>query len=140
MTRLIVRGKPASLAAQVLNDVRYKSTVIKDVGKIIKKEIKQLCSDKTSSCLRSTKKSALIGFSWEKLFKEAEYAAPCLLQFLTISLAIKNGKNSKPIIGLFISVFCYFKRGSMNVLQKIIAIILYSGHCSKQVLYTDVIY
>lgn len=133
MTRLIVRGKPTSLAAQVFKDAQYKSSMIVEVGKNIKKEVKLLCSNKTSSCLRNTKKQDLIEFSWEKLFTEAQYLTPCLLQMLKSCLDIKSNKNSSSIIGMFISVLCYFRRSSMNILQRIVAVILYSGHCSKQV-------
>ena len=85
------------------------------------------------SILGMTKKNDLLSFKWEKIIQEAETVASCLLHVLKISPQTKNDKKtSTPIIGLIISILCYFRR-SMSIVQKVVSTILYAGHCSKQV-------
>ena len=39
------------------------------------------------------------------------------------------------ITGVIISIFTSFKRKLLNIFQKLVSVILYAGHCSKQVYY-----
>ena len=134
LTRLLIRGKPPSVACQVLKDPRYLSPLLLKMGRIIAKEVAVLCSDRVSSLLSSSKKNDFVTFKWEKLF-EVESHAPCLLKILTTALQTKNeNKTAVPLIGVIVSILCSFRRRSMNLIQKIVSVILYAGHCSKQVI------
>ena len=84
--------------------------------------------------LGKTRKEDLMCFKWNSVIREAEKFAPCLLSVLKVSLEIMNkAKASDPIIGFIISILCFYRRRSINAVQKIIAIILFAGHCSNKV-------
>ena len=107
--------------------------MVTEIGKVIRKEVKSLCSDKAASILKESDKSNLVQFTWEKVLAEIQLLAPTLLKLLQTVLEKKNLKSHIPIIGMITSILCHFHRNSVNCVQNIISIILYAGHCSKQV-------
>lgn len=137
LTRLLIRGKPQSVANQIMLDSRYCQSVLTRIGCVIGKEVASLCSDNLSSVLRKTEKENLMTFKWDELFQEATQYAPCLVKILVVAFKVMNKKKSyiQPI-SLIISLLCTFRRRTMNMVQKIISVILFAGHCSKQVIRT----
>lgn len=113
----------------------YFTPLLLAVGKIIREEVAALCSNRVSSVLGKTKKEDLIAFKWEKVIQEANKFAPALLTLLTTSLPINRSDTSSSvsIVGLVIAILSAYRRQSMNIVQKIVSVILYTGHCSKQV-------
>lgn len=107
-----------------------RANVIADVGKILVSEVQALYSDSFQSVLRSKDVNDL------KL-GEAQDSAPTLLQLLESCTRPASGglpkPNRKAIIGLCICILCRYRRPSMSLFQKIISLILYSGHSAKQV-------
>ena len=134
LTRLLIRGKPSSIANQVMLDSRYSPAILSKIGCAIGQEVVSLCSDKLSSLLCKADKEDLMSFKWDELVQEATQYAPCLVKILTVAFQVMNKKKSSvQPIGLIVSLLCTFRRRTINRVQKIISIILYAGHCSKQV-------
>jgi hypothetical protein len=76
----------------------------------------------------------LLCFDWGSILKTSMTHSPWLYQILAVSLKSNNPrKNLQPIITMIISLLTYFRNPAVNTLQKIVSVILYSGHCSKQV-------
>ena len=129
---LLVRGKPKSLALELIKHRRYLQPLLGQVGALLKREMRHLCSNNVADSITSIK---LANFSWSNYFRKIKSHAPCIVELLTLILTGKS-KTNKDIIrvtGLIVSIITSFKRSSMNVVQKMISIILYAGHCSKQV-------
>ena len=132
LTHILVKGKPQSLVNQVMKDPRYLTLLLTKVGMLIKQEISTLCSDNVYSVFSNIE--SLSSFSWEKVMQEAEKYAPSFLKILLTALWKEKESNCvHHIAGLVLSIFCCFRRRSRNTVQRIISIILYAGHCSKQV-------
>lgn len=114
-----------------------RANVIAEVGKILVSEVQALCSDSFQSVLRSKDVNDLKTFTWDRVLSEAQDCAPTLLQLLESCTRPASGglpkPNRKAIIGLCICILCRYRRPSMSLFQKIISLILYSGHSAKQV-------
>ena len=92
-----------------------------------------MCSHTVVSVLQSKSKDALQAFQWSKLAEQMIDHAPLLTEILTACVHSKSTPNTDAIVGLCGSIFnCRNK--SMNLVQKIISIILYSEHSGKQIL------
>lgn len=126
---LLVRGKPKSLALELIKHRRYLQPLLGQVGALLKREMRHLCSNNVADSITSIK---LANFSWSNYFRKIKSHAPCIVELLTLILTGKS-KTNKDIIRVIVSIITSFKRSSMNVVQKMISIILYAGHCSKQV-------
>lgn len=102
---------------------------------MVHQEIVLLCSDRVNSSLLNPSADSLVQFSWDSLYAELKNHCPILTQILKGGTRInelrQNQKNS--IISMCISLMCNHRRKSMSLVQQVISILLYNGHCSKQV-------
>ena len=65
---------------------------------------------------------------------EMKTRAPTLLYILeSCTETRKVRKNKEAIVGLITAILCKHRRPSASLLQRIVSIILYSGHASKRV-------
>lgn len=93
-----------------------------------------LCSPATKSILGSQCLSDLSDFTWKKLIGELEVHAPVLLTILKDATVTRNEKpNREAIIGMCAALLLKHRYYKMSLVQKILALILYSGHSGKQV-------
>ena len=123
----------ASISVECFRNEAARSLIIKKtVAQQTKKEIIAMCSDTVNSILQQSGSEDISGFKWEKLINELALNAPTLLQLLQCSTTASK-KNVDAIIGMCTALFCKHQRNQASLIQKIISIILYSGHTSKQV-------
>lgn len=135
--RFVARGSRASIAKHCFEDERLRTHILAQLQKILHKEIALLCSDHTNSILKSQVAEDLVSFQWDVIYQELEKYAPTLLAVLksctgTTNLSVQRS-NRMYLISLCAAIFCKHRRPTMSLLHKVIALILYSGHCSKQV-------
>ena len=98
------------------------------VASLVKKEIKVMCSKRVNSVLQNTSPQMLETFRMDMFLAELKQHAPLLFSILNVCTGNRIG-----IIGLCASILIRTRCYKMSLLQKIVAIILYSGHCSKMV-------
>ncbi|XP_065892721.1 uncharacterized protein [Dysidea avara] len=101
--KAVGRGCRKVIVQECIKDTITRKFLLEQLARLIKSELKALCSTKESNMLYQKTNEALNQFSWDQLMSELELKAPVLL---------------------------YFK---MSLVQRIISLILYSGHASKQV-------
>lgn len=132
---LIKRSQCAlQLARQCLQNNATRRYVTKGIGQSIQHELASLCSDKVDSILRDKSAQALETFSWETVTEEMKTRAPtllCLLEMCTRTR--KPRKNRKAVIGLIAAILCRHRRPTASLLQRLLSIVLYTGHSSKSV-------
>ena len=134
MCKLLTRGKPKSIIDQCFKDTRYRIHAIEATGRLIHRELMKLCKDDSNSILMSQDSAKLQTFSWSNVLDEAKIHCPSLLYLLRLLTITRTPRsNTDAIIGFILSILCKFRRPSMNLPQKIISLILYNGHSSKQV-------
>lgn len=117
----MVRGKPTAIARYCLLEPKYCTAILTELGKVI---LKEMCSDK----VRGNKVSALESFTWEKVTDEAKLHAPLTFNLLS---SCTTGQQNKT--GYVLALLCNLRWSCMNLFQKMVSLILYAGHCSKQV-------
>lgn len=134
MGKSIARGSKKALIDHCYNDPDTRSRMMKKVGRILREEIKTMCSVKTASILRSGNYEDLSNFKWESLMKELKVHAPVLTSVLYSCMKSKSqGGNRMAVIGICASVLFKYRCSRMSLVQKIVTLILHAGHCGKQV-------
>ena len=130
----IARGRRYSLAMQAWEDPKTKQYILKLISITLKREISTMCSDKTNSLLRRQAPDSLEKFSWNELELELDQYAPTLSYLLRSCFATRVPRPNKTyMLCMCASLMLRNRRPAMSLLQKIISLVLYSGHCSKQV-------
>ena len=105
--RLIIQGKPQSVVHEVISNPRYSSSLIKEVGNVIYKEIKLVCNNSTL-----LKGDNLFCFNWDDVIIEFEKYCPTLLALLTqcTMSTLNKMKKQKGVIRMVTSVLCKQRR------------------------------
>lgn len=99
--------------------------------KLIKKEMKVICSESHDSILWDCNEGIRF-FKWERLFKEMCDQMPTLT---TLLLFLVSGKDDTKRIILVCVLSCMLLKNrfrKMGLLQRIVSVLLYGNGCSKQ--------
>ena len=141
--RSVGRKNPAAIARQVASHARIRKHLVKEMGKLIQKEMRRTCEIKNPSFLRGCEVDNMLSFTWSFLIKELGKTAPTLLQLLTDSVARKRrrGHSTKPshhakdeaIIGVCAAIMLCHHYQHMNLFQRLVSVLLYSDHVPVQV-------
>ena len=111
------------------------------VGTVIRNELKAMCSDKARSILRAESAALKLNmFSWDKLLTEVSTYAPVFLTLLRAATYTRRSRdNQSAVIGICAAVLLKHQFHKMNLVQKLLSLILYSGHSSKKVFLAEFI-
>lgn len=130
MAKALGRRKHHSFAKHAVHDIMTRSYIVKHLGKIIKGELRNLCS---SSILLNKDRKALSTFNWDDIIQECQCKSPVLYGLFEYCLPKAMGLDSQVIVGTCICVLAKARRSSASLLQRIVSLILYQGHAGKQV-------
>ena len=129
--KAVVRGSKYAIVRECFTDPKTRQFVLNYLGNIICKEIKTMVSLESNSILQSSK---LEDFKWDMLLNELNKYAPIFINLLQCLTKTKTKRSSeKAVIGMCASILLKHRYSRMSLIQKIISIILYAGHTSKQV-------
>lgn len=133
MSKALARGNKKSVVDDCFKDPKIFTYLKKKLGRVLKAEIKKMCSNKVRSILRSTATcDNLKNFKWSDVIDEMKIHAPLLFSLLSSCIPLSLS-NSEAVICMCSSlIFCSHFR-HMNLIQKIVSLILYAGHAGKQV-------
>ena len=132
--KYVARGSRYSIALHCWKDEGMRQHSVKAMGMVLRGEITALCSDKANSLLTCQSAEALACFCWDDLESEIKIHAPTLTSLLHSCFKTRLPRqNLQQMICLCTALMCKHRRSSMSLLHKVISLILYSGHCSKQV-------
>ncbi len=138
--RSVGRRSRAGIARQCMKDAKIKSSVIQLTVKTIKKEIKAMCAYKNGSLLLDRSSYGLSSFNWDNLIEELKRHAPTLFEILHGCVTRKKPKNSRSyrvkdegVIGICAAILLRHQNHHMNLVQRILSLLLYSGHAPKMV-------
>lgn len=140
-----------SIARQAVMDDGICQKVVRYLGPKISKEMKAMCSIKTNSILRSRDPLSLEQFQLQTIVNEMQHVAPKTLSLLRSCLAsrkpskatnVKSKGRTKSrvfecdnVVAVCCAILLRGRSQRMNLLQRIVSLILYSGHSSKRVCY-----
>ena len=138
--RSVGRRDRASIARQVVADRKLLNKTVPLIGKAMAREMLALRFEDTM--LKNSEPSTLEGFSWKKLLDELRETAPVTTSLLTNSLTCLRSSRSKKgprrvntdaIVGLCCGLLARARSQKLNLVQRLISVLLYGGHASKQV-------
>jgi len=136
------RRNPASIARQVMSHGAIRKHVVRQVGKLIKKEMRCTCEVKTSSILRGRDVESMMEFTWSSLIKELGQTAPTLSQLFTdCATRRKRRCSTKPshqakdetIACVCAAIMLCHHNQQMNMFQRLVSVLLYSDHVPVRV-------
>jgi len=128
MGKAVARKKNRTVAVEALGDEETKKYIISLIGKAT------ICSDLTDSVLRSENSDALKEFTWEALLQELRKYFPTLISILFSATKTRTPRNNQEsIVGLCASILIKQRNAKLSLVQKLISLILYAGHSSKEV-------
>lgn len=132
--KTVTRGSHMALARRCLENDDIRKCIISGVSLILRKEIATLCSNQVPSVLRDKSNEALKSFQWKCLLDELQTHAPVLLQILKSCTRVSRPLfQQEATIGVVTAILCKNRRSSASLIQRLISVILYSGHASKMV-------
>ena len=106
--KYIGRGKRQSIAKAVLENEALRREVITQIGLLLQREIKMICSDTHDSILRMKSKIALEKFTWERVWLELEENTPLLVSIFLqmVPRCKREDESTKATLCLCMCIFC----------------------------------
>lgn len=134
----VARKSNFAAAGECLKIPQLRQYIIKKIGKLVRLELCQLCSDKTASILRQHSAENFKDFSWNTITNELLTNAPILMSILTECIKTKTPRvNSEAVIATCVGLLVKNRFKKMCFIQKIVSLILYAGRANKQVSIQD---
>ena len=133
--KAVARGFNHSIIRECFSNTTTKKELYWKLVQLLRREIKNMCSEKVNSLLLDKSSGALSEFSWEKLKNELSSNAPtlfCILQGCTMTKVPRSNRDAT--IGICAAILLRFHYPKMSLVQRIISIVLYTGHSAKQVI------
>ena len=144
----VARHSQRTIARQTLLNLKCRRHVLDILRRDIQKEMTTLCSSDSKSVLRESSLEALSSFTWDKLTNELSAKAPTLYSVLDACVNVKRkGKapaesksrhsSTSSVLGMCAAIILRNRHHHMNLVQRMVSLILHSGHSSKQVSYSN---
>ena len=119
---------------EALKSATTKKYIVNALGKELAREIRAMASDEVNSILQSQNPEDLKQFSWDMLLNELSTHAPQLKRLLFLAAKTNIARsNTNAVVGMCAALLIKHRNPKMNLVQKINSLLLYAGHCSKQV-------
>ena len=132
--KAVARNSKQALAKECLKQPGTKEYILRGIGALIRNEMKSMCSDRVNSLLRSTDIKDLHEFTWDQLLTELRENAPIFLRVLNAAIETRlPRRNTSGVVGVCAAILLKHRFSKMCLGQKILSLILYAGHSSKQV-------
>ena len=132
--KAIARRSQKTVAIASMKDPDTRNHIMNLIRKEVRKEIRLMASDSEESFLRSQLKEDLKEFQWSRLHAELSSKAPILQSILTAATKTRVPRpNVHIVVGTCVAILLKHRNPKMSLLQKLISLVLYAGHTSKQV-------
>ena len=110
--------------------------MVKVMGEVLHAEIAAICSDDFKSVMMVKSKSSVrsVDEVMKSIHTEMKAKTPMLLSLLNSCLRTRRSRsNTDTLLVVIVSIICKHRRPSACIIQRIVSLILYSGHSTKQV-------
>lgn len=132
----MIRRNFNSFAATAMKNSATRQAVIKILGRRLQNEVASLCSTKSKAVLAKKPNDGMGNFIdlIDTLMEDVTVRAPTFLSLLKWALKTRRARqNYNAIIAVIMSIICKNRKASVCLFQRIVSLILYTGHSSKQV-------
>ena len=134
--RPLIRSNFNSFAGTATKNSATRQAIIKILGRKLQSEVASLCSTNLKSVLAEKPHDGMGNFInlINTLMEELVVKAPTLLSLLKWALKTRRARqNYNTIIAVIISIIGKNRKTSVCLFQRIVSLILYTGHSNKQV-------
>lgn len=132
--KAVARRSKKTIAVEAMKDNAVQKHILKLVGDIVHAEMKKLCSQSVQSVLLKSDPETLKSFTWQSLKSELSAHTPVLKGILeSTGVKSRNGPNFDAVICFCVALLARSRNLKMSLVAKIISLILYAGHTSKEV-------
>ena len=108
--------------------------MLKLIEREVHNEVKALCSNDADSILQQSDPEVLKSFKWNTLMSELLKYTPILKGLLeSTGIPCRNRPNFDAVVCLCIALLARNRNQRMNLVAKILSLIMYAGHSSKEV-------
>ena len=129
----LIRSNFQSFATNVLKNVSAKKALLDALGRMLQKEVLSLCSTGSKSVLAEIPSKDLSGVV-QKIISEMQARAPTLLLLLGRAMKTRRPRpNTSMMMAFITSMMCKHRKASVCLLQRLVSLILFHGHSTKQV-------
>ena len=129
----MARRSQKTIAVESMKDPYTRQVLMKLFGNQVHKEVRSMAAQ---SFLCSQSKDDLKEFKWDRIHAELSQKAPVLLNILLHATKTRIPRpNTHIVVGTCVAILLKHRNPKMSLLQKIISLLLYAGHASKQVCY-----
>ncbi len=138
MCRPLIRRNYRSFAATAIRNYLTRNALLNHFGQMLQNEVSSLCSSRAQSVIGRSPKNVLLDFrgTIDTLMVDMRTRAPTLLSLLKHASRTRRPRvGTNLIIAMIVSLLCKHRKSNVCQLQRIISLILYTGHSSKQVIY-----
>lgn len=118
-----------SLAKHALQNPEAKKWLLIGFGKLLKYEVRNLCSDKANSILKSKSKENVTKFPW-KVLEECISHCPSLTSLIFSCTKLKP--NQSHPVSVVVCLLAKFHGSNMSLLQRLVSLILYAATLGVQ--------
>lgn len=133
-------GNVGSIAKAALAVEGVKEAIVKQLLGNLNQECNTLCKKQPTSLFRKIPVDRQAKFRWEDMITELQQNAPLLLKMLTCLVArndcrntFKIGSSHYPGLCTALAILLKERNREMCGLQSLVALLMYSCHCEKQV-------
>ena len=134
--RPLIRRNFSSFATTAMKNGATRQAIIKMLGRRLQNLVASLCSIKSKSVFGKKSSDGMGNFidTIKTVMEEMQLRAPTLLSLLKWALKTKRIRhNCNATIAVIVAIICKNRKSSICLFQRIISLILYTGHSSKQV-------
>lgn len=118
---------------ECMKDDDVKKYILKLVGDIVRAEIKKLCSVDAQSVLQKGDADTIKSFTWQILMSELSTHTPVLKCILEATCPKKTQPNFTAVVCVCVALLARSRNRQVSLISKILSLILYAGHSSKEV-------
>ena len=127
--KAIAQGSRLSSATECLKEPSTKKYLLKNIGVLVRNELILMCSNRTDSILCKQSMTELCEFKWDSLLAKRRNNAPVFLSILSECMHTKSPRpNPDAVVGLCSALILKHRFSKMSLVQRLISLILYSGH------------
>ena len=132
--KALARGCRKAIAEECIKDTVTHRFLKEQLARVIRRDLRAISSTKANSLLSQKTAESLTTFSWDMLLDEFHSKAPFLMFILNVCMETKGQrKNTKGVVGMCMALIIKHRFGTMSLVQRIVSMVLYSGHAGKQV-------
>jgi hypothetical protein len=130
----LTRKQGPTFAKTTWASEKYRTEIIKHHSLKLGEEAKAICSSSGETCsLRSKQVESILSLNWMALHAELSSKAPLLMSVLEAVTPTKRKPQKKLAHCMCVSVLLFARTKNMSLIQRLVSVLLYAGHASKQV-------